>query len=191
MAFAPVQAAPDDLLIAVEYSPDGTSWAKLRDHPVLAWMCDVGSPPAPVIIGPLPAVTAQGSGLKGAPYVVRHGQAYATPDGATRGTSLDMFTALSADGCQLYGAFVDNALGAEFRAWGAANPSLYLTEDPVVTAQKAAAAAHAAAQAAERAKAEAEAQAKEDAARAKLEAAHAAAHAQHNTKAQHRPSKEA
>jgi hypothetical protein len=171
MAFTPIPALPSDLLIAAEYSPDGTSWAKLRDHQVLAWMCDVGAAPVPVIIGTTPALTAKppGGGLTGTPYVLRRGQAYVTPDGVTRGTSLDMFTQLSASGCQLYGNFFDNALAAEFRAWGEANPGLYLTEDPEVTAQRAALALAEAQAARERAEA-IEAQAKAEAARAASQA---------------------
>jgi hypothetical protein len=184
MAFTPIPAAPNDLLIAATNSAIGVTppWTKLRDHQVLAWMCDIGAAPVPIIVGvtPTAAVSATGKpALAGVPYVVRHGHAYTTPDGLSRGTALEVFNQLAAGGTQLYGDFFDNALAEEFRVWGAANPTLYLTEDPEVTAARMkaiaaaeAAAAQAAAQAAKEAEEAIEAQARANAAQAAAQAAH-------------------
>jgi hypothetical protein len=44
------------VLVAIQYSPDGLSWARLYDHRVTGWICDeTGAAEAqPVIIGSLP-----------------------------------------------------------------------------------------------------------------------------------------
>jgi hypothetical protein len=126
-----VPAAPNTLIISVEYDPTGLSWAKLTDHTCLGWrLDDTGLPmPAQPMIsdGMLPGPPAD-TGVVLSPSWVECINAAIVAPGVWRGSIAAFFDWLSGNGgasrkleTQLA---VSPTLRNEFDAWAGRNPDL-------------------------------------------------------------------
>jgi hypothetical protein len=112
----------------------GLAWVIVMDNPILAWLVDEAGaePVAPVIIGSLPAASADtGEVLSPLWAKALEGTAYA-PD-MWRGNYASLFTFIATNNGakrKLYAKLETASLAAAFQSWANANPNLTLATPP-------------------------------------------------------------
>jgi hypothetical protein len=138
-----VPAAPNVLIIALEYSSDGASSARLTDHQCLSWLVDPGvaypSPSKPVVAGGLPAPAPDTAPVLSPQWakVIGSGPMVEVPDLKWRGNADAFFTWLATNNGatrKLEKAIgLNAALYNSFDSWARNNPDLVKSaEDGVV-----------------------------------------------------------
>jgi hypothetical protein len=119
---------PADLVISIEYAPDGLAWCDMWDNSILAWTIDEtgAAEPKPNVVGALPPAAPDTDPIKSPQWVHIRGGAAIAPD-LWRGSLAKLWEWLATNNGaarQLRGNFVHGGPLNSFANWAAANQAL-------------------------------------------------------------------